>query len=501
VGSQLFRTKSVDQLIDGTKKSGQQLKKTLGPVALISLGIGAVIGTGVWTLSGTAAKGKEVLVESIWHAPVLDLLMHGSDAAGVHGRPGAGPAIVISYILVAIACGFAALCYAELASMIPVAGSAYTYSYATMGELVAWIIGWDLVLEYAVSNSAVAVGFSGYLNEFLRLFGLALPDSLSQPIWNDAGEVTGAYFNVPAFMIVILISVMLVWGIRESARANNVMVAIKVFAILLFIFGAASYVSIDNLRPFSPNGPQGILTGAALVFFAYIGFDSVSTAAEECKNPQRDMPIGIIGTLIVSMILYVGVAVVLTGIVPYQELDTRAPVASALKAVGLEKLEFWVTVGALTGMVSSLLVYQMGQARIWFAMSRDRLLPAFFSKVHPKFKTPHVSTIVAAVVVAIPAGVADIGPLAELANVGTLFAFALVCGAVIILRRTRPDQKRGFRVPFGNLFPILGILSCVILMASLPLLTWGRFFGWLAIGMVIYFTYSMKRSALHQTTE
>ncbi|MGH9811680.1 MAG: amino acid permease [Candidatus Acidiferrales bacterium] len=498
MGSQLWRTKSIDRLIAGTDEPGRRLKKVLGPWALVALGIGAVIGTGVWTLSGTAALGVQLEVPSIWRAPVLDLLLHGADATGIHGRPGAGPAVALSYILVALACGFAALCYAELASSVPVAGSAYTYSYATLGELVAWIIGWDLILEYAVSNSAVAVGFSGHLNEFLQIFGLHLPPELSRPIFNDAGQFTGSWFNLPAFLIVMILTLLLVQGIRETARANNVMVIIKVAAILLFIVGAASYIRVDNLRPFMPNGPQSVLTGAALVFFAYIGFDSVSTAAEECRDPQRDMPFGIIGTLIVCMILYVGVAVTLTGIIPYLQLDPRAPVASALKQLGLSWLEFWVVLGALMGMISSLLVYQLGQARIWFAMSRDGLLPKTFSRVHPRHQTPHVSTWIAGVVVGLVAGVWDIGELAELSNIGTLFAFALVCAAVMVLRKTRPDLPRGFRVPASPLVPILGIVSCGVLMISLPLLTWVRFFIWLAIGLCIYFLYSRKRSALHR---
>ncbi|HXE74949.1 MAG TPA: amino acid permease [Candidatus Xenobia bacterium] len=497
MGSQLWRTRSIDHLIAGTDEPGRRLRKALGPWALVALGIGAVIGTGVWTLSGTAALGVQLEVPSIWRTPVLDLLLHGADATGIHGRPGAGPAVALSYILVAVACGFAALCYAELASSVPVAGSAYTYSYATLGELVAWIIGWDLILEYAVSNSAVAVGFSGHLNEFLQIFGLHLPPHLSKPIFNDAGQLTGAWFNLPAFLIVMILTVLLVQGIRETAGANNVMVIIKVAAILLFIVGAASYIKVDNLRPFMPNGPQSVLTGAALVFFAYIGFDSVSTAAEECRNAQRDMPFGIIGTLIVCMLLYVGVAVTLTGIVPYLQIDPRAPVASALKQLGLHWLEFWVVLGALTGMVSSLLVYQLGQARIWFAMSRDGLLPKAFSRVHARHQTPHISTWVAGVLVGLVAGVWDIGELAELSNIGTLFAFVLVCAAVMVLRKTRPDLPRGFRVPFSPLLPILGIISCTVLMISLPLLTWVRFFIWLAIGLAIYFGYSRKRSALH----
>jgi APA family basic amino acid/polyamine antiporter len=499
LNSKLLRTKSIDRLIADTEEPGRRLKKVLGPWSLVALGIGAVIGTGVWTLSGTAAVGMQVAVPSIWHAPLLDLVLHGAEAAGLSGRPGAGPAIALSYVLVAIACGFAALCYAELASMIPVAGSAYTYSYATLGEIVAWIIGWDLVLEYAVSNMAVAVGFSGYLNALLENFGLHVPEARSTPVF-AGGSYAGGIFNLPAFIVVMLLTVMLVVGIRESARANSVMVIIKVLAILLFIFGAARYVSIDNLRPFAPNGAQGVLTGAALVFFAYIGFDSVSTAAEETRNPQRNMPFGIIATLLICMLLYVGVAVVLTGIVPYQQIDPRAPVASALKLLGLAWMERWVTIGALMGMLSSLLVYQLGQARIWFAMSRDGLLPRVFSRVHPRFQTPDVSTWVAGLVVAIPAGIWDIGELAELSNIGTLFAFALVCTGVIVLRRARPELHRPFRVPWMPVLPLLGILCCLILMTSLPLITWGRFFSWLAIGLLIYFSYSRHRSQLRRAS-
>ncbi|MFQ5663685.1 MAG: amino acid permease [Terriglobia bacterium] len=495
MSSQLLRRKSIDRLIAETDEPGRRLKRVLGPWSLVALGVGAVIGAGVWTLSGTAALGMKVAVPSIWHAPVLDLVLHGSQATGISGRPGAGPAVALSYVLVALASAFAALCYAELASMIPVAGSAYTYSYATLGEIFAWIIGWDLVLEYAVSNMAVAVAFSGYLDSLLRGIGLHLPPEFTTPVFS-AGGYAGGIFNLPAFLIIMFLTVLLVIGIRESARANTVMVFIKVVAILLFVIGAAKYVSVDNLRPFAPNGAQGVLTGAALVFFAFIGFDSVSTAAEECRNPQKDMPFGIITTLVVCMVLYVGVAVVLTGIIPYTQIDPRAPVSSALKQLGLGWLEFWVTVGALFGMISSLLVYQLGQARIWFAMSRDRLLPGSFSRVHRRFQTPHVSTWVAGFVVAIPAGIWDIGELAELSNIGTLFAFALVCTGVLVLRRARPGLRRPFRVPGVPLVPVLGILSCLILMTSLPLITWGRFLVWLAIGLVIYFAYSRQRSQL-----
>ncbi|MBI4462103.1 MAG: amino acid permease [Acidobacteria bacterium] len=497
MSSQLWRTKSVDQLVAQTEEPGQRLKRVLGPWSLVALGIGAVIGTGVWVLSGTAAMGKEVAIESLLNAPLLDVLLHGREAVGVAGRPGAGPAIALSYMLVAIACAFAALCYAELAAMIPVAGSAYTYSYATLGEIVAWIIGWDLILEYAVSNMAVAVGFSGYFNSILNGWGIHLPRELSQPVFSG-GEVTGALFNLPAFLIVMLLTVLLVLGIRESVGANTVMVLIKVVAILVFVIGAWKYVDPDNLRPFAPNGAQGVLTGAALVFFAYIGFDSVSTTAEECRNPQRDVPFGLLMTLLLTMVLYVAVAVVLTGIVDYRTLDPDAPVASALNQLGLTGLSRWVSIGAVCGMISSILVYQLGQARIWFAMSRDRLLPGAFSAVHPRFRTPHLSTWIAGLVVAIPAGLWDIGELAELSNIGTLFAFALVCAGVWMLRRRRPELRRPFRAPWVPAVPLLGILSCVILMTSLPLVTWLRFLVWLGIGLVIYFGYSRKRSGLYQ---
>ncbi|MEK7214517.1 MAG: amino acid permease, partial [Chloroflexota bacterium] len=392
---------------------------------------------------------------------------------------------------------FAALCYAELAAMIPVAGSAYTYSYATLGEIVAWIIGWDLILEYAVSNMAVAVGFSGYFNNILQGAGIHLPPELTQSVFSG-GQRTGALFNVPAFLVVMLLTLLLVRGIRESAGTNTIMVLIKVVAILVFVVGAWKYINPDHLRPFAPNGAQGVLTGAALVFFAYIGFDSVSTAAEECRNPQRDVPFGLLMTLVIAMILYVSVAVVLTGIVDYRTLDPNAPVASALNQLGLTGMSRWVSIGAVCGMLSSILVFQLGQARIWFAMSRDRLLPPVFSTVHPRFRTPHVSTWIAGIFVAVPAGLWDIGELAELSNIGTLFAFALVCAGVWVLRRTRPELRRPFRTPWLSAVSLLGILSCVILMTSLPLVTWLRFAVWLVIGLVIYFGYSRKRSELYQ---
>ncbi len=498
MGSQLFRCKDIDELISESEHPEKRLKKTLGWISLTALGIGAIIGTGIFVLTGTAAAGEEVQYPSILKAPVLEVLFHGSHAMGVSGRPGAGPAIALSFFLVAVVCGFAGLCYAELASMIPIAGSAYTYTYATMGEIVAWIIGWDLILEYAVSNMAVAVGFSAYIDSLLQTFGIHLPVGLSTPAYSPSGGWV-FHFNILGFLIVMLLTVLLVIGIRESAEANSIMVGIKLLAIFIFIVFASKYIHPANWSPFMPNGWQGVLTGGAIVFFSYIGFDSVSTAAEECKNPKRDLPLGIMTSLFVCAALYVGVAIVLTGIQPFHIFKgDAAPVATALHNIGLDNLQRWVTIGALMGMISSLLVYQYGQARVWFAMSRDGLLPAAFSRVHPRFRTPHVATWIAGIVVGVPAGIFDIGTLADLSNIGTLFAFVLVAGAVLVLRRTQPDRPRGFRVPFSPYLPALSIVTCVILMASLTLENWIRFFVWLIIGLVIYFAYSRERSALRE---
>ncbi|MBI3669872.1 MAG: amino acid permease [Acidobacteria bacterium] len=494
MGSQLFRVKSIDKLIAEADAPERRLKKTLGVLSLTALGIGAIIGTGIFVFTGTAAAGEMVKYPSLLKAPLLDVLLHGNQALTT-GRPGAGPAIALSFFLVAVVCGFAGLCYAELASMIPIAGSAYTYTYATLGELVAWVIGWDLVLEYGVSNMGVAVGFSEHVNRLLQGFGLHLPASLSAPAYSPAAGWAW-HFNVPGFTIVMLLTVLLVIGIRESAEANSLMVAIKLIAILVFVFAAAKYVEAKNWHPFMPNHWQGVLTGGAIVFFTYIGFDSVSTAAEECKNPRRDLPLGILFSLAVCSLFYVSVAVVLTGIQNWKTLSNAAPVINALHAIKLYQVERWVTIGALTGMISSLLVFQLGQARVWFAMSRDGLLPKAFSRVHQKFRTPHVATWVAGVFVAIPSGVFDIDTFADLANIGTLFAFVLVSLAVLILRRTQPDRPRAFRVPMVWLVAPLSVFFCFILMAGLPVENWIRFVVWLAIGLVIYFLYSRKRSAL-----
>jgi APA family basic amino acid/polyamine antiporter len=505
LSSGLFRVKNIDQLISDADEPERRLKKSLGWLSLTSLGIGAVIGSGIFTVVGTAIAGQKMEASSILNAPLLEYLIYRSPS---FGRPGAGPAIAISFLLVAVVCAFAALCYAELAAMIPIAGSAYTYTYATMGELIAWIIGWDLILEYAVSNMAVSVGFSAHVVGLFDWFGIHpnprwispayLPSGLSDfsgnvlypPGWHFG-------FNWPAFLIVMLLTVLLVRGIRESAEANNIMVLLKIVAIVVFVGFGASFIHPGNWRPLAPNGWPGILTGGSIIFFTYIGFDSVSTAAEETRNPQRDLPIGIIATLVICTVLYIAVVVVLTGLVPWQTLlDDAAPVVNTLKRLHLENTRLIVLLGALMGMISSLLVFQLGQARVWFAMSRDGLLPRIFSRVHRNFRTPDFSTWVAGFVVGVPAGLLDIGTLADLSNIGTLFAFALVAGGVLILRYREPERPRAFRSPGGLLAPIVTILTCLLLMAGLPIMNWLRFFVWLAIGLVIYFSYSRKRSTL-----
>ena len=504
--SSLFRRKNIDQLISDCEGAELRLKKSLGWLSLTSLGIGAVIGSGIFTIVGTAIAGQKFETSSILKAPLLEYLIHHSAS---FGRPGAGPAVAISFILVAIACGFASVCYAELAAMIPIAGSAYTYTYATMGELIAWIIGWDLILEYAVSNMAVSVGFSQHVVNLLDLIGLHPDPRWISPAYLPTGlsDLQGNMiygpgwhfgFNWPAFIIVMILTAILVRGIRESAETNNIMVLLKIVAILAFITFASKFIHPTNWHPFAPNGWPGVLTGGAIVFFTYIGFDSVSTAAEECKNPQRDLPRGIIATLIVCTVLYIAVVVVLTGIVRWDTLvDDAAPVVNALKKFNASTLRLIVLIGALMGMISSLLVFQIGQARVWFAMSRDGLFPKIFSRVHRRYLTPDFSTWIAGFVVGIPAGLLDIGTFADLSNIGTLFAFALVAAGVLILRYREPERKRAFRAPGGPLAPILTILTCLLLMAGLPIMNWIRFFSWLVIGLVIYFLYSRKRSTLN----
>ncbi|MHB1936167.1 MAG: amino acid permease [Acidobacteriaceae bacterium] len=484
-------------------------------MSLTALGIGAVIGSGIFTVIGTAIAGQRFDTSSILNSPVLDYLIHHTATLG---RPGAGPALAVSLVLVAIVCGFTGLCYAELASMIPIAGSAYTYTYVTMGELVAWIIGWDLILEYAFSNMAVSVGFAAHVVALMDWFGLHpalrwispayLPSGL-QDLSGHALYAPGWHFgfNLPAFLIVMLLTVVLVRGIRESAETNNIMVLLKIGAVLLFIIFGSQFIHSSNWHPFYPNGWSGVLTGGSIIFFTYIGFDSVSTAAEECKNPQRDVPIGIIATLVVATILYVSVALVLTGLVPWQLLmEDAAPVVNTLRRLYLQNhnetlhwVQLAVIFGALLGMISSILVFQIGQARVWFSMSRDGLLPALFSRVHPRFRTPAAATWIAGFFVGLPSGLLDIGTFANLSNIGTLFAFVLVSAGVIILRHKDPDRHRAFRCPGGAIIPLLSVFFCLLLMLGLPMLTWVSFFIWLVIGLLIYFFYSRFRSEFAST--
>ena len=499
------RIKNIDQFLTDAAQPGRHLHKTLGWAGLMSLGIGAVIGSGIFTVIGTAIAGEKFETASLLNGPLINYLLHQTPSLG---RPGAGPAIVLSFGLVAVVCAFAALCYAELAAMMPIAGSAYTYTYATLGEIAAWIIGWDLILEYAVSNMAVSVGFSAHLVALLEGLGTHPPLRWITPAYLPAGlsDLQGSPlyppgwhsgFNIPAFLVVMLLTAVLVRGIRESARMNHFLVALKIGAIVIFIFGAAHYVHPVHWHPFAPNGWSGVLTGGSIIFFTYIGFDAVSTAAEECRNPQRDVPIALIATLAVCALLYGGVALVLTGITPWQTLaGDAAPVVNTLRRMHLDRLALVVLIGALVGIVSSLLVFQLGQARIWFAMSRDGLLPPIFGRVHPHFRTPAVATWIAGLTVGIPAGLFDIGTLADLSNIGTLFAFALVALGVLILRYRQPERQRAFRAPGGPLAPLITLLTCLLLMAGLPINSWLRFLVWLAIGLIIYGGYGRRHSAL-----
>lgn len=482
MGSQLTKTKGLDLLMQDIEAPQGSLKRVLGPIDLVALGVGAIIGAGIFVTIGTAAAGSA-------------------------NRPGAGPAIIISFLLVAVACGFAALCYAEFASMIPIAGSAYTYAYATLGELTAWIIGWDLIIEYAVGNVAVAIGWSGYFQELLAGFGIHIPRWLATDYRtaHKSAEILASaprlfdipiIINIPAALIVVGITWVLVIGIKESSRFNSVLVALKILILVFFVVVGYFYVKPANWHPFAPGGWAGIQTGAALVFFAYIGFDAVSTAAEETKNPKRDLPIGMIGSLVICTILYIAVAVVLTGMVPFKMLDTAEPLATALNAVQLQSMAGLISLGAVIATTAVLLVFQMGQPRIFFSMARDGLLPKRFSAVHPRFKTPHVTTILTGAAVAAFAAFANIDEVVELTNIGTLFAFVLVCAGIIVLRYKEPDRPRGFRCPLVPWVPLAGIASCVYLMFGLPWVTWLRFVVWLAAGLIIYFSYGFWRSRL-----
>lgn len=493
----------------------RQMKRTLGAFDLTCIGIGAIIGSGIFAMTGTAAAGQSF--SSRLETPVLNFLQAWFSGSEVLlGRAGAGPAIAISFIVAAVACGFAALCYAELASMIPVSGSAYTYSYATLGEIVAWIIGWDLILEYAVGNMSVAVGWSSYFVQFCgSLAGLKFPLWLvndyatASDIIAKGGDGLLNYssttipmiaghsiaFNLPALLIVGAVTLLLIFGIRESAKTNTMIVVLKVAVVVFVIAFGGFMVNPGNWHPYVPNGFAGIMSGAAIVFFAFIGFDAVSTTAEETRRPQRDMPIGIIASLIICTILYVLMSTVLTGMKKYTiYAGDAAAVATAFG--GTRWAQALVSAGALAGMTSVLLVFQLGQPRIFMAMARDGLLPGYFARIHPRYRTPYVTTIWTGIAVGGVAMFSDIGSLADLTNIGTLFAFILVCLGVIILRRTDAARPRPFRVPLVPWFPILGVIFCIALMLSLPVLTWIRFVVWLAIGLVIYFLYSVNHSKL-----
>jgi len=519
--NQLFAKKPLSMLL-AEMEQGHRLKRALGPVALTALGIGAIIGTGIFVLIGKAALTS-------------------------------GPALIVSFVVAGLACIFAALCYAEFASMAPVAGSAYTYAYATLGEMMAWIIGWDLILEYAVASAAVSHGWSKYFQSLLGQFNLKLPHSIADaPFdYNHAGEFvsTGAMFDLPAVIIAVLLTALLVYGVKESANFNAIMVGIKVGVVLFVIGVGALLVNTDNWKPFAPAGfggitffghmvwgekgplgPLGMMAGAAIIFFAYLGFDAVSTQAEEARNPKRDIPIGIIGSLLLCTLLYISVAAVLTGMVntpqlieaetkhpavagletkPKEELTEEeklalraknfkeAPVAFAFKEKNMPWAQFLVTIGALTGMTSVLLVMMLGQPRILLAMARDGLLPpGFFASIHPRFQTPWKSTILTGIVVAAGGGLLPLNILAELTNIGTLFAFVVVCSAVMVMRVIDPGAERPFRVPFNPVTPIFGIVLCLLLMLSLPWENWLRLGIWLLVGFCIYFTYGIWNSKL-----
>jgi APA family basic amino acid/polyamine antiporter len=467
--------KSIDEIV--AEDDGEhRLTKSLNWLSIMAMGIGAIIGAGIFVLTGTAAANY------------------------------AGPGIVLSFILGGVACAFVGLCYAELASLIPVSGSAYTYTYATLGELFAWIIGWDLILEYAMGAATVSVGWSGYMVSLLADVGIYIPPQFANATGTavklaDGTAATGI-FNVPAALIVLLLTFLLARGTQESARLNTIMVAVKLAVVLAFIVIGAAYVDTSHWKPFVPEnkgafgefGWSGVLRGAAVVFYAYIGFDAVSTTAQEAVKPQRDMPIGILGSLAICTLLYILVAGVLTGIVPYAELNVPDPIAKGVDAIGLGWFSTVIKFGALAGLTTVMLVLLYGQTRIFFTMSKDGLIPPMFSRVHPTFGTPYVSQIIIGSIVALIAGVLPISILGEMVSIGTLFAFILVCGAVIYLRRSDGNMRRPFRVPGVPVVPILGILFCLTLMAGLPFDTWARLVIWMAIGFAVYFGYGRKRS-------
>ncbi|MBA2258857.1 MAG: amino acid permease [Acidobacteria bacterium] len=490
--NQLFQRKPISELL---AESGQGLKRVLGAGDLVMLAIGAVIGAGIFSSIGTAAAG-EVL------------------PSGEVVRYGAGPALILSFVLLGVVCGLAALCYAELASMIPQAGSAYAYSYATLGELIAWIIGWDLILEYAVGNIAVAIAWSGYFNSLISAFGVGLPDWLthgyrtallsSDPavhaLLETAPRIAGIpiLLNIPAAVIVLLITWLLYIGVKESARANNIMVVVKLLVLGLFVGLGAMHIDPANYTPFAPNGWKGIHQGAAIVFFAYIGFDAISTAAEETRNPQRNMPLGILTGLAICTLIYVIVGIVATGLVPYQQLKAADPLARALEVAGLPIASWFVAFGAVVSLSAVLLVFQYGQPRIFLAMARDGLLPSWAAKIHPKYRTPHITTVITGIVVAAGSLVMDENEIYDLTNIGTLFAFAIVCIGVLVLRHTEPERPRPFRVPFVWGVSLAGAAACLYTMKGLPTHAWERFGIWLAAGLVLYFVYGYRHSRLRK---
>ncbi len=463
----LFATKPIARIMRESEAGEHQLKRTLGPVNLIALGIGAIIGAGLFALTPKAAHDN------------------------------AGPAVVFSFLVAAFGCAFAGMCYSEFATMIPIAGSAYTYAYATMGELLAWIIGWDLVLEYAVGAATVSVSWSKYLVRLLQTFNITLPPDLTKSYWE------GGLVNVPAIFIICLISIVLIVGIQESARLNGLIVALKVTIVVLVIGLGFSYINKANYVPFIPPntgefghfGWSGVMRAAGVIFFAYIGFDAVSTAAQEARNPQRDMPIGIIGSLAVCTLLYVGFSYVLSGIVNYKDMTDTA-IYEALHNIGYDWLGTGVVIGILAGYTSVILVMLLGQSRVFYSMSRDGLLPKMFSDVHPKFKTPWRCNLVFMIFVSLFSGFVPLSSLGDMTSIGTLLAFVIVCGGVMIMRRTHPNIPRPYKTPLVPLVPILGILICFAMMASLDMMTWIRLVVWLAIGLTIYFTYSRTRSHL-----
>ncbi|MBF6990380.1 amino acid permease [Cupriavidus sp. IK-TO18] len=462
----LFRTKDIDAMLVDCNAGG--LKKVLGPMDLVLMGIGAIIGTGIFVLTGTGALT-------------------------------AGPALTVSFVIAAMACGFAALCYAEFASAIPVSGSIYTYSYATLGEIIAWMIGWDLLLEYGLATSAVSVGWSGYFQSLVAGFGLHLPTALTAAPGAVPGVTT--LFNLPAFLIMLVTTWVVSCGVRESARLNNVMVAIKIAVVVLFIAVGVWHVKPANWQPFAPFGVSGIFNAAALVFFAFIGFDAVTSAAEEVRNPHRDLPVGIIGSLTVCTVLYVIVAAIMTGVVPFTKFaGVDHPVSLVLQYAGQNWVAGFVDLGAILGMTTVILVMTFGQTRVIFAMSRDGLLPARLSSVHPLHATPFFATWTVGIVFAMIAAFVPLNVLAELINIGTLAAFTLISIAVLVLRRTRPELKRAFRCPGVPVVPLLSVGFCLFLMAHLQALTWVAFLTWLGIGLSVYFLYARRNAVLHGGT-